>query len=108
MRLCGIFSRGTAPAAGWFALVPLRHRHCKRLQGCHGLPLFKACFVLPDDEEIWSMPLGRFAARAGTILKLNAGGLIVEFEHIVIALHLVVSPQLHVAALKSDGAAHFA
>src|SRR6266516_8102217 len=23
MGLCGIFSRGTAPAAGWFALVPL-------------------------------------------------------------------------------------
>jgi hypothetical protein len=39
MRLCCVFSRGTAPAAGWFALVALRHRHRKRLQGCNGLPL---------------------------------------------------------------------
>src|SRR5437016_3945575 len=51
--------------------------------------------------------LGRFATRAGAVLKLDADGLIGVFQHIIITLHLVDSPQLHVRALKLDGAAHF-
>src|SRR5260370_32818406 len=53
------------------------------------------------------MPLGRPATRTSTILKLDVGGLIVVFQHIVVSLHLVDSPQLHMTAFKLDGAAHF-
>jgi hypothetical protein len=48
----------------------------------------------------------RSLGRAFT-MKLDADGLIVVFQYIIIVLHLVNSPQLHVTALKLDGAAHF-
>ena len=63
---------------------------------------------MPNDEEIGSVPLGRLAARAGTVLKLDADGLIIVFEHIIIKFHLVDSIQLYMMAFKLDGATHFA
>ena len=43
MRLCCVDPRRTAPAAGRFVLISLWHGHFQRIQGCNGLPLFKAC-----------------------------------------------------------------
>ena len=45
---------------------------------------------------------------AGADLSLDADGLIVVFEHIIIVFHLVDAIQLHMMAFKLDSATHFA
>ncbi len=41
------------------------------------------------------------------VVELDAGGLVVHFQHIIVALHGVTSPQLHMLAFKLDGETHF-
>ena len=53
------------------------------------------------------MPRRGLAPRACLIVELDAGGLIVHFQHILIALHRVDPPQLNVLALKLNGETHF-
>lgn len=40
-------------------------------------------------------------------VELDAGGLIVIFQHIIVALHRVNAPQFNMLALKLDRKAHF-
>jgi len=41
------------------------------------------------------------------MVKLNAGGLVVLLQDIVVSLHGVDGPQFHILALKLDGYPHF-
>src|SRR5690348_3765264 len=71
------------------------------------LPLFKRSSILPQDEEIRGMPWRSFAPRASLVMELDAGGLIVHFQHIRVALHRIDTPQLHMLTFKLERATHF-
>jgi xanthosine utilization system XapX-like protein len=57
-----------------------------------------------QDKEIGRVPLRSRAPQFGAIGERNLGGLIVIFQHIVIALHAVDRSQLHMAIFKLDEA----
>ena len=53
------------------------------------------------------MPLRGVATRTSAIPQLQARRLVIVFQNIIIALHLVDAPQFNVLALKRDSSAHF-
>src|SRR5207248_2878740 len=68
---------------------------------------FKSSSVSPQDKEIRSMPLCCLVPRTCLVVELDAGRLIVQFQHIIVTLHRVHPPQLNMLAFKLDGATHF-
>ena len=70
-------------------------------------PFFKSGSILPQHQEIWGVPRRSLAPGTCLVVKLDASGLVIHFQHIRITLHRVDAPQLHMLAFKLDGATHF-
>ncbi len=104
---CHQLPRGTPPPAGWLPLISLKHGDGELLKLGRVFPFFKNGPILSQDQEIRGMPWRGFAPGAGVVMELDAGRLIVIFQHILITLHGVTPPELDMLAFKLDGEPHF-